>query len=109
MTLLAVSLLLGFAFTILAPWLHQRFPRHAAWMALFPLSIFLQLCLAIPAIAAGESWQLTLPWVPSLGLSLSLRLDGLGLVMALLISGIGAMVIVCGGAYLQGHPFLGRF
>ena len=49
------------------------------------------------------------PWVPSLGLSLSLRLDGLGLVMALLISGIGVLVVIYGGAYLHGHPFLGRF
>ncbi len=34
---------------------------------------------------------------------------GLGLVMALLISGIGALVIVYGGAYLHAHPFLERF
>ena len=106
---LALSLLLGFVFTILAPLVHRYAPRYAAVLSLFPLAIFIQLCLAIHAIAAGEIWQMALPWVPSLGLSLTLRLDGLGLVMALLISGIGALVIVYGGAYLHGHPFLGRF
>jgi len=109
MTLLTITLLLGFAFTIFAPWLHRRTPRHSTILAIFPLAIFIQLCLAIPPVAAGENWHLSIPWVPSLGLHISLNLDGLGLVLALLISGIGALVIIYGGAYLHGHPFLGRF
>jgi len=109
MTSLAITLLLGIIFTIFAPWLHRRAPRHSAILLIFPLSIFIQLCLAIPSMTAGETWQLSIPWVPSLGLHISLNLDGLGLVLALLISGIGALVIIYGGAYLQGHPFLGRF
>lgn len=109
MTLLAIMLLLGFVFTILAPVVQRYAPRYASALALFPLAIFIQLCLTIPSIAAGENLQLSLPWVPSLGLNLSFSLDGLGLVMALLISGIGALIIIYGGAYLHGHPYLGRF
>ncbi len=111
--LLAYTVLAGILLAALAPLLHRRFslrfaPLSAA-LALFPLAIFIQLCLAIPAVAAGDTWQMMVPWVPSLGLSLNIRLDGLSLVMALLISGIGALVIIYGGAYLHDHPFLGRF
>ena len=109
MILLAYTVLSGILLAALAPLLHRRFAPHSAALALFPLAIFIQLCLAIPAVAAGDTWQMMVPWVPSLGLSLNLRLDGLGLVMALLISGIGALVVIYGGAYLHGHPFLGRF
>ncbi len=109
MIFLSFSVLTGILLAGLAPLLHRRFATRSAALALFPLAIFAQLCLAIPEVAAGKAWQVALPWVPSLGLSLSLRLDGLGLVMALLISGIGALVIIYGGAYLHGHPFLGRF
>jgi len=40
---------------------------------------------------------------------LSWRLDGLSLLFALLISGIGALVVVYSSAYLQDHRDLGRF
>jgi len=109
MILLAFSVLAGIIVAVLAPLVHRHFPRHSAALALFPFFIFIQLCIAIPSITNGDIWQLTIPWVPSLGLSLNLGLDGLSLVMALLISGIGALVIIYGNAYLHGHPFLGRF
>ncbi len=49
----------------------------------------------------GVSWSL--PWVPSLGLALSFRLDGLSFLFACLISGIGTMVQVYALAYLREH------
>ena len=109
MILLTISLLSGILFAALAPLLHRWLKQRAALLALFPAAIFVQLCLAIPEIAAGQVWQSSLAWVPSLGLTLTFTLDGLGLVMALLISGIGALVIVYGEAYLHGHPYLERF
>jgi multicomponent Na+:H+ antiporter subunit A len=109
MILLTYSLLLGIILTAAAPWLYRRFPRQSAALSFFPLAVFIQLCIAIPDIAAGKVWHLAVPWVPSLGLNLNFQLDGLSLVMGLLISGIGALVIIYGGAYLHGHPFLGRF
>lgn len=108
--LLAFSLLFGIALAVAAPLLYRLLKRGAVLVfALFPLVVFGQLCLAIPAIAKGEVWTGSLAWVPSLGLALTFTLDGLGLLMALLISGIGALVIVYGGVYLHHHPFLERF
>ena len=50
-----------------------------------------------------------LPWAPSLGLSLSFNLDGLGLLFATLITGIGALVVLYASRYLEGHPQRARF
>jgi len=50
-----------------------------------------------------------LPWLPELGLNLSLRLDGLGFLFALLILGIGLLVILYARYYLSKKDPMGRF
>ena len=62
----------------------------------------------LPTIAAGEPVSLTLSWVPSLGVDLAFRLDGLSLLFALLISGIGVLVVLYASSYLRNHPDQGR-
>ncbi len=47
-------------------------------------------------------------WVPALGLRLGFLIDGLSLVFALAITGIGAFIIAYSGAYLEGHPQRGQ-
>ena len=49
------------------------------------------------------------PWAPGLGLTLQFNLDGLGLLFALLITVIGALVVLYASSYLKGHPHIGRF
>jgi multicomponent Na+:H+ antiporter subunit A len=48
-------------------------------------------------------------WVPDLGLSFAFRLDGLSLLFALLITGIGSLVLLYTSSYLAGHPRIGTF
>ncbi|MEL7130994.1 MAG: putative monovalent cation/H+ antiporter subunit A [Pseudomonadota bacterium] len=62
-----------------------------------------------PAVADGQRLRFVWEWVPSLGISLSFLLDGLSLTFALLISGIGAMVLLYSNTYLAGHPQFSRF
>lgn len=63
----------------------------------------------VPLVSAGEGLRYAWPWAPSLGVTLSFFIDGLSLTFALLISGIGVMVMLFSGKYLAGHPQLGRF
>ncbi len=63
----------------------------------------------IPQIAAGEAVAVVKPWVPALGISLAFVVDGLSLTFALLISGIGALVLLYSNSYLAGHPQYRRF
>jgi multicomponent Na+:H+ antiporter subunit A len=95
---------------LLAPWLTHRLPQRAGWvLMLAPLAAFAWLVSQIPLVAGGEALFETLDWVPALGIQLSLRLDGLSLLFALLISGIGALIVLYAGAYLADHHQLGRF
>ena len=96
----------GFVLALLAPWIHQLLKEKTGWiLGLFPAGIFFYLLAQsrLPGLTISH------PWIPSLGLELSIRLDGLALLMGLLVSGIGALILVYGGAYLHGHPYLGRF
>jgi multicomponent Na+:H+ antiporter subunit A len=100
----------GFVAALAAPALRRAAPRRAHWiLALHPLVAFLALTTCAPAVAAGRTIRWSVPWAPSLGLDLSFCLDGLSLVFALLVTGIGALVAVYAGGYLAGHPHLGRF
>ncbi len=43
------------------------------------------------------------PWIPSLGVEIAFMLDGLGLVFALLVTGIGALVLLYTAEYFRLH------
>ena len=89
------SLLAIAAGALIAPWLWQMFPRQAGRvLALLPLACFLWFVSRISSVADGEVLAWSLNWVSALDVSLSLRLDGLSLVFALLITGIGALIVL---------------
>ncbi|WP_331345064.1 monovalent cation/H+ antiporter subunit A [Cellvibrio sp. UBA7661] len=92
------------------PPLCERFGRNfCAVSALLGPLLALGLLLAyVPALFGGQQFFVQLSWIPQLGLSLSLRLDGLGLMFALLILGIGLLVIVYARYYLADKDSLGR-
>ena len=58
---------------------------------------------------AGETLHSTLTWIPSLDLSLAFRLDGLALLFAILVLGIGLLVILYARYYLSAKEKAGRF
>jgi len=98
-----------FAAAAVAPWLAARLKGRAGWLlALLPLVLFVRLMAFMP-LEPGEAVSESLPWVPGLGVELAFRLDGLAAVFALLVTGIGALVVVYAGGYLGGDPRLGRF
>lgn len=77
--------------------------------ALLPAALFVGFVDMLPAVTAGgvlvETWQ----WIPSLGVTLALRVDGLSLLFALLITGIGSLIFLYASRYLAGHVDLPRF
>ncbi|MBM3449778.1 MAG: hypothetical protein FJX78_02115, partial [Armatimonadetes bacterium] len=103
------ALLLGFVVSALAPSLARRIGAVAGWMlALFPAGVALYAASFVPTVAAGRLAGETVRWVSRLGVDVSWRLDGLGVLMLLLIYGIGALILVYTGAYLKGSAGLGR-
>lgn len=62
-----------------------------------------------PAALSGRTPLLTIPWLPVLGLDVSLWLDPLALLFAGLILGIGLLVIVYAQGYLKKTESTARF
>lgn len=105
-----IALFLPFLGAVLAPFLTRRFGHNAAWLlALAPVLAFLHFCRFLPEIAAGEVVTGGYAWAPSFNLSFSWFLDGLSLGFALLITGMGALIVVYSGSYMKGHEGQGRF
>jgi len=96
---------------ILLPLLAERLGRSACAVAagLAPLAALVLLLSQQSAVFAGELLKVKLDWLPALGLNLSLRLDGLGFLFALLILGIGLLVIIYARYYLSKKEPMGRF
>jgi multicomponent Na+:H+ antiporter subunit A len=92
-----------------AGWLVRRDRRCAGFLALWPALIAVMVAAELWSVPAAGGRITTIEWIPSLGLSLSFNLDGWGLLFALLISGIGALVVWYASAYLRDHPDAPRF
>ncbi|HUV33270.1 MAG TPA: proton-conducting transporter membrane subunit, partial [Devosiaceae bacterium] len=103
-----------FIAAVLAPWVTRFAGHHAGWaLAIVPASIFVLLLGFVEPISQGARVPVGVLWIPADAprppIYFSFFLDGLSLVFALLISGIGTLIIAYSGGYLKGHPHQGRF
>lgn len=93
-----------------APFVARLAKGATGWLlAVLPAGWAIYFASRLPSVAAGNTLTASWEWATSFGLALSFRADGLSLLMALLISGIGALVTVYAAGYLGDHPHLGRF
>ncbi len=85
--------------------------RRAFWLLAIPPAIVFGWALAhLPTAQAEEQTREVLEWIPTLGLSLAFRLDGLSWLMSLVVGGMGALVLVyCASYFKDDEPGLGRF
>ena len=94
---------------------HQTDPggplaRAAAFLpALICAALFAWMCTSIAPVAEGGFVRYAWDWIPSLGIALSFYIDGLSLTFGLLITGIGALVMLYSSKYLEGHEHFARF
>jgi multicomponent Na+:H+ antiporter subunit A len=68
-----------------------------------PAGLFVWFLRYLP-LGPGDAVRESIPWAPGLGAELAVSLDGLSATFALLVTGIGALVLVYAGAYMKGHP-----
>ncbi|MEM9105312.1 MAG: putative monovalent cation/H+ antiporter subunit A [Pseudomonadota bacterium] len=103
-------LLLPFVAAIFAPAFTRLFKQNAPWfIAIVPAAIFWHFCTFLPDIGNGQVVTGGYQWIPSYNVNFSWLIDGLSLTFALLISGIGTLIVLYSGGYLKNHPQLGRF
>ncbi|HSP01005.1 MAG TPA: proton-conducting transporter membrane subunit, partial [Thioalkalivibrio sp.] len=105
-----LAVLSGFLIAAVAPWLHRLSGRHSGWLlALLPGALFVYFLGFVPQVSDGAAVRIAYPWVPGLDIQLSFLVDGLSLLFALLISGIGFFIVAYAGRYLETHRDIGRF
>ncbi|QFI65497.1 putative monovalent cation/H+ antiporter subunit A [Sinorhizobium alkalisoli] len=108
LTFLALGL--PFLAALVAPVLARLLGHNAAWvLALAPAGVFAHFLRFVPDVGNGEVVTGGYAWIPSFNVSFSWLVDGLSLTFLLLISGIGALIVLYSGGYLKGHPHQGRF
>ncbi|WP_180159417.1 monovalent cation/H+ antiporter subunit A [Acinetobacter sp. YH12047] len=97
--IILLPLVLG---TTLVSWLKQ-FSRGVTALGAIAVSLssFLLLLSQAPAVFNGTVITQTWSWLPQLGIDLSFRLDALGMLFALLISGIGTLIYIYAYYYLS--------
>jgi len=104
------ALILPFLAALAAPLLTRALRHNAAWvLALAPLWMVLHFGGMVETVSAGTVVRGGVDWIPSLGVRFSWHIDGLSLTFALLIAGIGALIVLYSGGYLKGHEHQGRF
>ncbi|MBY6035400.1 Na+/H+ antiporter subunit A [Fictibacillus nanhaiensis] len=83
---------------------------HTGWFVLpVPAILFIMFCLKLPVLAEGKIVQSVADWIPSLDIQLSFYLDGLSMLFSLLITGIGALVVLYSIFYLSRKEQLVHF
>jgi multicomponent Na+:H+ antiporter subunit A len=96
---------------LLVPWLVRRLGARAFLVtAILPLAAFAYTAAQAPAVIAGETPFESFHWIPGLDISLSMRMDTLGWVLALIVTGVGALVMIYCRWYFAGKKSaLGQF
>nr|WP_254281070.1 Na+/H+ antiporter subunit A [Frigoribacterium sp. VKM Ac-2836] len=64
------------------------------WSSVVPFAAFVFTALQGPAVLSGEVPTEAVPWIPQLAISLTLRMDVLAWVLALVVTGVGGLVLV---------------
>ena len=89
------------AAAVCAPVLVRFLGRQAFLvLALVPTASCAWLLSRLGAVTGGGDVRETVPWVPALDLSVSLRLDALSLTLAALVTGVGALVLLYCARYV---------
>ena len=104
--IILLPLVLG---TTLVSWLKQ-FSRGVTALGAIGVSLssLILLLTQAKAVFNGETIIQTWSWLPQLGIDLSFRLDALGLLFSLLITGIGTLIFIYAYYYLSPQNSLSK-
>ncbi|MET1030328.1 proton-conducting transporter transmembrane domain-containing protein, partial [Domibacillus tundrae] len=103
MSLLHWAVLAPFIMAVFVPVLRKKAALiHTGWFVLIlPIVLFGTFLQYLPVTMNNNSVMQTASWIPSLGINFTVYMDGLSLLFALLISGIGSLVVLYSIYYLS--------
>nr|WP_193570072.1 hydrogen gas-evolving membrane-bound hydrogenase subunit E [Halorussus sp. JP-T4] len=89
-----------FAAAALVPLVYRALGERTAYYA----AAVALACFGLVASQYGAHGAVTVPWIPSLGVSVSFYVDGLSLLIGFLASGVGVLILTYSGGYMHGEP-----
>ncbi|UJP64069.1 putative monovalent cation/H+ antiporter subunit A [Mongoliitalea daihaiensis] len=100
----------GFILAALTPFVGKIAKTYLPWVFSFlPVLLFSYFLTHINSLSSKTKLTWSYEWVPSLGINLDFELNGLSMLFALMITGIGSLVYFYSIYYLKGHPYIDRF
>ncbi|WP_271400890.1 Na+/H+ antiporter subunit A [Salinicoccus roseus] len=111
MALIHLAILLPLIAAIAIGVIYRYYKRlHLGWFVLpVPLIIVIYLLTLVPRVSSNQLIYESLAIMPRIGMNFDVYIDGLGLLFAILISGIGALVVLYSIGYLSHREDLGSF
>lgn len=103
------TFLMIFAVALVSPFVVRRQSGWGWFIALLPATLFVLLLRFIPDISQGDVKIFALNWLPTLGISLKLYIDGLSLFFGLIISFVGVLIVIYAAGYFHHDAYVGRF
>ncbi|EUJ62849.1 monovalent cation/H+ antiporter subunit A [Listeria fleischmannii FSL S10-1203] len=101
MSLLHLAIILPFVVAMIIPIIYKWTKKiHTGWLVLpVPIILFIYFLSFIPKTINGSTVE-TFQWIPRYGINFTVVVDGLSLLFALLITGIGSLVVFYSIYYL---------
>ncbi|MGY6269228.1 monovalent cation/H+ antiporter subunit A [Achromobacter denitrificans] len=107
---LILILALPFAGSLCAALLPSNARNAEAWLAgLIALACVVLVATLYPEVAGGGVVRVDMPWAPALGLQFTLRMDGYAWLFALIVSGMGGLVVLYARYYMSPEDPVPRF
>ncbi len=102
MSLLHFAAFSPFLLATIVPFLYKYFRKiHTGWFVLpLPILLFTYFIQFIHTVSSGKAYGQSFGWIPSLNIDIHFYIDGLSLLFALLITGIGSLVVLYSIYYL---------
>ncbi|MEO3385902.1 monovalent cation/H+ antiporter subunit A [Mesorhizobium sp. CAU 1741] len=108
--LLLLLILLPFMGSVLAAMLPGDARNSEAWLSGAVTIVAFAITVSLfPQVKDGEVVRRAVDWVPELGLSFTLRMDGFAWMFSMLITGIGFLVVVYARYYMSPKDPVPRF
>ena len=96
--------------SLCAPIVMNRGRLGFAFLSAIPGIAMLWFLWQLPAAFRGQTYVQKVEWLPQLGFTFDVRVDALSTVMALLVTGVGALVLLYSARYFsETASHLGRF
>jgi len=107
---LFLLLFLPFVGSVIAAFLPSNVHRLEAWLAGgVALGCVALLLWQLPLILDGHVIKLTLEWIPAMEIDFTLRLDGYAWLFALIIAGMGGLIVLYARYYMSPQDPVPRF